>query len=99
MEYTAKQISELLGGTVEGNYEEKVSRLSKIEDGVPGSLSFLANPKYEEYIYSTNASVIIVNKDFSPSKKIKSTLVRVENAYTAFVQLLEIYNSIQRDKK
>ena len=99
MEYTAKQISELLGGTVEGNPEEKVSRLSKIEEGVPGSLSFLANPKYEEHIYKTNASVVIVNKDFTSDKKIKSTLVRVENAYAAFVKLLEIYNAIQRDKK
>lgn len=99
MEYTAKQISELLGGTVEGNPEEKVNTLSKIEEGIAGSLSFLANQKYEEHIYKTNASVIIVNKDFVPTRKIKSTLVRVENAYAAFVQLLEIYNSIQRDKK
>ena len=99
MEYTAKQISELLGGTVEGNAEEKVNRLSKIEEGTAGSLSFLANPKYEEHIYTTNASVVIVSKDFAPAKKIKLTLIRVENAYAAFVQLLEIYNGIQRDKK
>ena len=98
MEYTAQQVSAMLGGTVEGNPEVKVSRLSKIEEGGAGSLSFLANPKYEEHIYATNASVVIVNKDFAPSKKIKATLIRVENAYAAFVQLLEIYNRIQRDK-
>lgn len=99
MEYSAKQLSDLLGGTVEGNPAEKVNTLSKIEEGTAGSLSFLANPKYEEHIYKTNASVIIVNRDFVPAQKIKSTLVRVENAYAAFVKLLEMYNSIQRDKK
>jgi UDP-3-O-[3-hydroxymyristoyl] glucosamine N-acyltransferase len=98
MEYTAKQISDLLGGTVEGNPEEKVNTLAKIEEGTSGSLSFLANPKYEEHIYKSNASVIIVNRNFAPAQKVKSTLVRVENAYAAFVQLLEIYNNIQRDK-
>jgi UDP-3-O-[3-hydroxymyristoyl] glucosamine N-acyltransferase len=98
MEYTAKQLSELLGGTVEGNPEVKVSRLAKIEEGAPGALTFLANPKYEEHIYKTGASVIIVNSDFVPAQKISATLVRVDNAYTAFVKLLEIYNSIQRNK-
>jgi UDP-3-O-[3-hydroxymyristoyl] glucosamine N-acyltransferase len=98
MEYTAKQISELLGGTVEGNPDEKVSTLSKIEEGTAGSLSFLANPKYEEHIYITNASVVIVNRDFVPAQKVKSTLVRVESAHAAFAKLLEVYNNIQRDK-
>jgi UDP-3-O-[3-hydroxymyristoyl] glucosamine N-acyltransferase len=99
MEFTAKQISELLNGIVEGNEHVKVNKLSKIEEGEAGSLSFLANPKYVPFIYSTKASLIIVNKDFIPDQKVSATLVRVENAYNSFVQLLEIYNRIQLDKK
>lgn len=99
MEFTARQISELLHGTVEGNAEIKVSALSKIEEGKTGSLSFLANPKYTPFIYSTEASVVIVNNDFVAEQPVSATLVRVENAYQSFVHLLEIYNQIQRDKK
>lgn len=99
MEFTARQISELLHGKVEGNAEVKVDRLSKIEEGTPGSLSFLANPKYAQFIYSTNASAVIVNADFVPEHPVKATLIMVENAYQSFVKLLEIYNQIQRDKK
>jgi len=98
MEFTAQQIAELLQGTVEGNPNEKVSRLSKIEEGTPGSLSFLANPAYTAYIYNTAASVVIVNKDFEAEKTIHATLVRVENAYQSFAKLLEIYNTIRRNK-
>ncbi len=99
MEFTARQISDLLHGTVEGDPGIKVSRLSKIEEGREGDLTFLANPKYTPFIYTTKASVIIVNKDFVPEQAIASTLVKVDNAYEAFVKLLEIYNQIQRDKK
>src|SRR6185369_286539 len=99
MEFTAKQIGELLKGQVEGNEHVKVNKLSKIEEGEAGSLSFLANPKYTPFIYNTRASLVIVNKDFIPEQPISATLIRVENAYNSFVQLLEIYNHIQLDKK
>ena len=92
MEFTARQISDLLHGKVEGNEDVKVGSLSKIEEGTPGSLSFLANPKYSSFIYSTKASVVIVNADFVPEQAVSATLVRVENAYQAFVKLLELYN-------
>ncbi len=98
MEFTAKQIADLLKGTVEGSPDIKVSRLSKIEEGTTGSLSFLANPKYSSYLYSTDASIVIINNDFQLEHAVKSTLIRVENAYKSFVSLLEIYNKIQRDK-
>jgi UDP-3-O-[3-hydroxymyristoyl] glucosamine N-acyltransferase len=99
MEFTAKQISELLKGTVEGEPTIKVNRLSKIEEGVKGSLSFLSNPKYTPFIYTTDASVVIVDKDFVAEETVKATLIRVDNAYKSFVHLLEIYNQIQLDKK
>jgi UDP-3-O-[3-hydroxymyristoyl] glucosamine N-acyltransferase len=99
MEFTARQISDLLNGQIEGDENVKVNTLSKIEEGKAGSLSFLANPKYTSYIYTTLATLVIVNKDFIPEQKIQPTLIRVENAYESFVQLLEIYNRIQLDKK
>ena len=99
MEFTARQISNLLGGTIEGNESVSVSSLSKIEEGKPGSLSFLANPKYTPHIYSTEASLVIVNNDFTAEQPVKATLIRVPNAYESFVKLLEIYNQIQLDKK
>jgi UDP-3-O-[3-hydroxymyristoyl] glucosamine N-acyltransferase len=98
MEFKAGQIAQMLGGIVEGNPDETVNSLSKIEEGVKGSLSFLANPAYTHYIYDSNASVIIVNKDFSPEKPVKSTLIRVDNAYAAFSRLLEMYNQIKLNK-
>ncbi len=98
MEFTAQQIAQLLNGKVEGNADIKVSKLSKIEEGGPGSISFLANPKYTQYIYSTVASVVIVNKDFAASSPITTTLVRVESAENAFAQLLEKYNQIKLNK-
>lgn len=98
MEFTAKQISELLNGKVEGNPDMKVNKLSKIEEGDAGSISFLANPKYTQYIYSTKASVVIVNKDFAPTASFTCTLVRVESAENAFAQLLEKYNRVKQNK-
>lgn len=99
MEFTANQIGELLKGTVEGDANVKVNRLCKIEEGVAGSLSFLSNPKYTPYLYSTKASVIIIDETFILEQPVVATLVRVKNAYHSFVQLLEIYNKIQLDKK
>lgn len=93
MEFTAKIIAEFLKGSVEGNSDEKVTNVSPIEDGKPGTLSFLANKKYEQYIYSTEASVVLVSKDFKAEKEIKTTLIRVEDAYKAFASLLDLYQS------
>ena len=98
MEFTAQQIADLLQGTVEGSPDVKVSTLAKIEEGTPGSLTFLANPAYTPFIYSTQASVVIVNRDFQAEKEISATLVRVENAYQSFAKLLEVYNTIRRNK-
>lgn len=99
MEFSASQIAAVLGGIVEGNPDVKISRLSKIEEGEPGTLSFLANPKYTPFIYTTRASIVIVNKDFTPDQPVLSTLVRVPDAYTAFAKLLELYNQIKNEKQ
>ncbi len=98
MKFTANQIAGILNGTVEGNEEVEVSKLAKIEEGSEGSLTFLSNPKYTHFIYSTEASITIVNKDFVAENSIKSTLIRVENAYKAFSQLLEYYNQVKMNK-
>ena len=90
MELSAQQIADFLGGTVDGNPEVKVSNFSKIEEGQPGTLTFLANPKYEHYIYNTEASIVLVNNDFSPAEQITATLVKVENAYSALAMLLNL---------
>ncbi len=99
MEFTALQISDLLQGTVEGDASIKVNRLAKIEEGAPGALSFLANPKYTPFIYSTNSSVVIVANDFVAEQPIKTTLIRVADPYAGFARLLEMYNQVVRDKK
>ncbi|HOG19022.1 MAG TPA: UDP-3-O-(3-hydroxymyristoyl)glucosamine N-acyltransferase [Salinivirgaceae bacterium] len=91
MQFTAEQIAEALEGKVDGNAQVAVNSVSKIEDGKPGTLSFLANPKYIKYIYETNASIVIVNADFVPEKPVKATLIRVKDAYTAFATLLNMY--------
>lgn len=98
MEFTAKQLADVLQGEIEGNPDIKVSKLSKIEEGEPGSVSFLANPLYTPHIYNTKASLVIVNKDFNPSEKVSATLIRVESAEIAFSKLLEIYNQIKLNK-
>ncbi len=98
MEFTAAQIAGMLDGKVEGREDALVNRLSKIEEGREGSLSFLANPLYTSFIYTTEASVVIVNRDFVPEQPLKCTLIRVENAYTAFARLLELYNQIKLNK-
>jgi len=98
MEFTAQQVSELLNGELDGNPDVKISKLSKIEEGVVGSISFLSNPLYTPYLYKTNASVVIVNKDFIPNAPIQATLIRVKSAENAFAQLLEKYNQIKLNK-
>jgi UDP-3-O-[3-hydroxymyristoyl] glucosamine N-acyltransferase len=98
MEYSARQIAEVLNGTIEGDPNITVSSLSKIDAGTPGTMSFLANPAYTQYIYTTKASIIVVNNDFIPSLPISSTLIRVENAYISFAHLLEIFTKSRTEK-
>src|SRR5471030_3418597 len=98
MQFTAQQIALILNGIVEGEPLVTVSQLAKIEEAKAGSLSFLANPKYEQYLYSTGASIVIVNNDQVLTEPVKSTLIRVENAYIAFSILLEKYNTIKLNK-
>ena len=90
MEMTAKELAAALGGTVEGDPEAKVSSFAKIEHGRPGQLCFFANPKYEKYVYTSKASVLLVNCDFEPKEKVTPTLVRVPDAYSAVAQLLKV---------
>jgi UDP-3-O-[3-hydroxymyristoyl] glucosamine N-acyltransferase len=94
MEFSAEQIAGILEGEIQGDKNQTVNGLSKIEQGKKGSLSFLANPKYEEYIYDTDASIVIVNKTFTPQKPLKEgiTLIKVDDAYACFAKLLELYN-------
>jgi UDP-3-O-[3-hydroxymyristoyl] glucosamine N-acyltransferase len=99
MEFTAQTIAQFLGGTVEGDPEVKVSTVAKIEEGHPGALSFLANPKYAQYIYNTQSSIVLVNNDFVAESLIKVTLVRVANAYEAFASLLQMYAQAKPQKK
>ncbi|MCD6091128.1 MAG: UDP-3-O-(3-hydroxymyristoyl)glucosamine N-acyltransferase [Bacteroidales bacterium] len=99
MRFTADQIAQALNGKVEGNKDAEVHSLSKIEEGKAGSLSFLANPKYTSFIYETEASIVIVNDNFQASKAINCTLIRVKDAYTAFSQLLDMYNQVKLNKK
>lgn len=89
MEFTAKQLAEVLHGTVEGDPEAKVSTFAKIEHGKPGELCFYVNPKYEQYVYTSRASVLLVNSDFVPKEPVTPTLVRVEDAYSALAELLK----------
>ncbi|MDN3673382.1 UDP-3-O-(3-hydroxymyristoyl)glucosamine N-acyltransferase [Flavobacterium branchiarum] len=98
MKFTAEQIAEILGGEVVGNPNAEVSRLSKIEEGTEGSLTFLANPKYINHIYSTKASVTIVNDTFVPETEISTTLIKVDDAYASFSKLLEFYNQVKLNK-
>ena len=98
MKFTASQIAGILEGEVEGNPEITVHKLSKIEEGENGSLTFLANPKYTPYIYSTEASITIVNRNFRPEHVLKTTLIKVDDAYEAFSKLLEYYNQAKNIK-
>ena len=99
MKFTANQIAEILGGEIEGNENVEVFKLAKIEEGEEGSLTFLSNPKYTHFIYTTKASIAIVNNDFVPEKEIETTLIKVDDAYLAFSKILEYYNSIKLNKE
>ena len=92
MDFKATDIARFLNGEIIGNEEIKVSNVSKIEEGKPGTLAFLSNMKYENYIYSTKASIVLVNRNFVPKEKIEATLIKVDDAYQAFASLLELYN-------
>ena len=98
MEFTAAQIAGLLNGEIAGNPDVSVSSLAKIEEGQTGTLSFLSNPKYENYIYTTGSSICIVNNSFTPSKPLPDTLtlVKVADAYACFAQLLALYDSMNK---
>ncbi|HNQ11597.1 MAG TPA: UDP-3-O-(3-hydroxymyristoyl)glucosamine N-acyltransferase [Bacteroidia bacterium] len=99
MKFKIKDIAQILSGVVEGDGEEEVKSLEKIEEAGKGSISFLANPKYTPYIYTTGASAVIVNKSFVAEEKVNCTLIRVDDAYKAFTILLSYYDKIRKDKK
>ena len=98
MKFTASQIAGILEGVVIGDPEIAVHKLAKIEEGQEGSLTFLANPKYTPFIYSTEASITIVNKDFEPEQELSTTLIKVDDAYKSFSKLLEYYNQVKNNK-
>jgi len=98
MKFTAEQIAGILEGEIVGDPNIEVSRLSKIEEGTEGSLTFLSNPKYVNYIYSTKASITIVNDSFVPESPITTTLIKVADAYKSFSKLLEFYNQVKLNK-
>jgi UDP-3-O-[3-hydroxymyristoyl] glucosamine N-acyltransferase len=99
MKFTAEQIAGILEGQVVGNPDAEVSTLSKIEEGTNGSLTFLSNPKYANFIYTTEASVTIVNKNFVPEAPISTTLIKVEDAYGAFAKVLTFYAQAKNESK
>ena len=98
MEFSAIQIATFLSGTVEGDPEVKVYNVAKIEEGAPGMLSFLANPKYSQYLYTTQSSIVLINNDFELQDKVSATLIRVPDAYAAFAQLLGLYQQFMQSK-
>lgn len=99
MKFAASQIGEILQGTIEGDATVCVDRLAKIEEATEGSITFLANPKYTHYIYTTGASIVIVSKDFVPSAPVPATMIRVEDPYTSFTTLLEFYENYLKSLK
>ncbi|MDR1699171.1 MAG: UDP-3-O-(3-hydroxymyristoyl)glucosamine N-acyltransferase [Prevotellaceae bacterium] len=98
MEFSAQQIADFLNGKVVGNNDVKVSGFSKIEEGAAGTLTFLANPKYEQYIYETQADITLVDNTFEPEKPLTTTLIRVENAYQALAKLMKLAESVKPQK-
>ncbi len=99
MEFTINQVAAMLGGEVKGNGNEKISMLAKIQEGRKGQIAFLSNPKYEQYIYTTQASAVIVKRDFIPRKEIYATLILVDDPYTSFTTLLEEYHKMMTFQK
>ena len=98
MEFSAKQIAGLLNGTIDGDENVKISQLAKIEEGIPGSISFLSNPLYTQYVYNTKASIVIINKGFNLTAPVTTTLIWVDSAEMAFAKLLEMYNQVKLNK-
>jgi len=94
MEFTVSQIAAMLHGTVEGSGQEKISAIGKIQDAAKGAIAFLANPKYEKFIYSTKATAVLVSKDFVAESPVSATLIRVEDPYSSFTLLLEEYDKM-----
>lgn len=99
MKFTAKEIASFIGGEVVGNENAEVFTFAKIEEGVPGALSFLANPKYTEYIYTTKSSVVLVNRDFNPTAEVEATLIKVDNAYESLAKLMMMYEASKPRKQ
>ena len=99
MEFNAAALAGFLKGEVIGDPETKVNTVAKIEEGHPGALSFLANPKYEHHLYTTKSSIVLVNKSFVPSGSVSATLIKVENAYEAFASLLQLVDQARPRKK
>ena len=95
MEFTAKQIAELIGGRVEGNENATISTFAKIEEGLPGAISFLSNPKYTHYLYDTKSTIVLVNDDLQLEHPVQTTLIRVKNAYESVAQLLQVYEQMK----
>lgn len=98
MEFTAKQIADMIGGRIEGNENVTINTFAKIEDGKPGAISFLSNPKYTHYIYDTQSSVVLINKEVELEKPVKATLIRVDNAYESIARLLQFYEQMKPRK-
>lgn len=99
MEITARQIAEHLNGELDGDSQVKVSSVARIESAKPGTLAFYGNPKYEQYFYTTRASIILINKSFTPSSQIASTLIRVDDVYQAIASMLELFASLKFSKR
>ena len=99
MEFTAKQIAEFIGGKVEGNPDAKVNTFAKIEEGTKGAISFLSNPKYTQYIYTTESSIVLINEDVKLDEPVNTTLIRVNNAYECVAKLLQMYEAAKPKKQ
>ncbi len=98
MEFTAKQIAEFIQGRVEGDENATINTFAKIEEGKPGAISFLSNPKYTHYLYDTESSIVLVNEDVELERPVKATLIRVANAYECVAKLLQLYQSMMPRK-
>ena len=99
MEFSARQIADFIQGKVEGDENATVHTFAKIEEGTPGAISFLSNPKYTHYIYTTESSIVLVNEDLELNQPVKATLIRVKNAYECVAKLLQLYQSALPKKK
>lgn len=99
MEFSAKQIAEYIQGVIIGDENATVHTFAKIEEGIPGALSFLSNPKYTHFIYNTLSSIVLVNKDFEPEHEIKATLIKVDNAYESLAKLMTLYEMSKPKKQ